>query len=308
MTHELHQPSDDFSRDQDRDLNRDLNPGVAAFRAAVGRAMDSTAPTPIRSRVQSLLRNAPGSRRHGVADSLAINDGATGPGGPGTGGTGTGGTGAGGTASSRKGSWTKGPAHPNAFAVAASLMLVAGAVLFGIFGPRIGTRIETTTATTVAEVAAVVVDEHEQCTVHDSCSMQRAPWRSPAEASRELSRLLHRELRIPDLESAGFSFCCGSQTTIPGAGAQSGHLLYCRMEGDSCAWLSVFVAPVETRYLASDSLGRTGPLDCGIHYYRFLAPNAGEIFYFCDGVVTWFVKPSDPADFEIVRHFFPDAF
>jgi hypothetical protein len=256
-------------------------PGEAAFRSALGRVMGGTAPAALRAEISESLRH-----RWTSPDTAET------------------------VPSQRRGSlaFAPAPTRPNALAVAASLLLVAGAVLFGIFGPRIGTQVAASSATTVAEVAAVVVSEHAQCTVHDTCGLQSAPWRSLSEAGRELSKLLARSVTAPNLEEAGFSFCCGGQTTIPGAGPQSGHLLYCRHDGNSCTWLSVFAAPVETRFIAADALGRTGPLDCTIHYYEFLAPGAGEVFYFCDGAVTWFVKPSDPTDFEIVRHFFPDSF
>ena len=203
--------------------------------------------------------------------------------------------------------WFDGPARANAMAVAASLMLVGGAVLFGIFGPRISDRPPIGSPDTpVTEVAERIGAVHQRCSAQRSCGGQDEPWRSAEEAQTYLTRRLRRPFLLPDLEAAGFSFCCGGPYCVPGACEEGAQLLYCRPDPDtgSCSWLSIFVAPVETPYLAFDPFGRTGPLQCGIDYS--MPPGCGEaMHYWCDGTVTWFVKADDDIDFAQLRTLFP---
>jgi len=205
-------------------------------------------------------------------------------------------------------SWWQGTRQANAFAVAASLLLVAGAVLFGIFGPRVVDRPGHGGGgdVPVTEVAETVVSEHESCAARGTCMAQDQPWRNLDAASEALSALIGHAVTAPNLDDAGYQFCCGGQSRVPGAGDRAGHLLYCRPDatGDNCSFLSIFVVPVETPYLAFDPFGRAGPLQCGIDY-SLLTGATGEIHYWCDGVATWFVKPSDPTDFDLVRRLFP---
>lgn len=202
-----------------------------------------------------------------------------------------------------------GPRRANWMAVAASLALVAGAVLLGVFGPRVPGRAPASGGpgnTPVTEVAKTMAVETASFGQHATCSTQDQPWRSLDEAERNLASLLRHPVSIPNLEKAGFNFCCGGPVCVPGACDRSGQLLYCRPSdsGEGCRWLSVFVAPVETRYLAFDPFGRTGPLECGINYSLSM-PAGGEMHYWCDGHVTWFVNPADEVDFAEVRGLFP---
>ncbi|MFO0873575.1 MAG: hypothetical protein U0575_06340 [Phycisphaerales bacterium] len=203
-------------------------------------------------------------------------------------------------------SFWEGPRRANWLAVAASLLLVCGAVLFGMFGPRVAERTGRGGDTPVTEVAATLASESEYSNTHATCSAQDQPWRSPDEAERNLASLLRRPVTIPNLESAGFNFCCGGPCCVPGACDRGGQLLYCRPSegGDGCRWLSIFVAPVETQYLAFDPFGRTGPLECGIHY-SLMMPAGGEMHYWCDGHVTWFVRAAEGIDFDEVQELFP---
>lgn len=206
----------------------------------------------------------------------------------------------------RSGSWFDGPQRANLFAVAASLMLVAGAVVFGIFGPRITDRPRGNSDTPVTEVAERMNAVHQRCSAQGTCGAQEEPWRSIEEAQAFMTRRLRRPLVVPDLESAGFSFCAGGPSCVPGACEHGAQLLYCRLQpgSDACSWLSVFVAPVETPYLAFDPFGRTGPLQCGIDY-SMVTPAGDSMHYWCDGVVTWFVKTDGDVDFDAIRTLFP---
>lgn len=197
-------------------------------------------------------------------------------------------------------------ARVNYGAVAASLALVAGAVIFGIFGPRVAERPPLPGNVSVAEVAARLMSEYAACSAAGTCSGQGQPWRSREEAQMELTRLLNRPVIVPDLEAAGFVFCSGGPSCVPGACERSAQLLYCRLDdsGDRCQWLSVHVVPVETPYLAYDPFGRSGPLQCGIDY-SLITSTGGEMHYWCDGVLTWFVTPGSEIEFDALRRAFP---
>lgn len=203
--------------------------------------------------------------------------------------------------------WFDGPRRANAFAVAASLALVAGAIAFGVFGPRISDRPSRGSADTpVSEVAERMTAAYDRCAAHGSCGAQGQPWTSAEEAGASLAALLGRPMIVPDLSALGFSFCSGGPFCVPGACDRGGHLLYCRLDerGEQCAWMSVLVAPVETPYLAFDPFGRSGPLQCGVDY-SLPTSGGGAMHYWCDGVSTWFVKTDVNVDFEQLRELFP---
>jgi len=245
-----------------------------AFRAALRRTMRADAPAELRGRVSAALRLELAKEREVI-----------------------------------RGHWLDGPRRANALAVAASLALVAGAVVFGIFGPRVSDRPRQVVADTpVTEVAERMSAVHQRCAAHGTCGAQQEPWRSAEEAQAYITRHLRRPLMVPNLEAAGFTFCCGGPSCVPGACEQGAQLLYCRVApgSDECSWLSVFVAPVETPYLAFDPFGRTGPLQCGIDY-SMVTPSGDSMYYWCDGVVTWFVKIDGEVSFDGLRPLFPTS-
>lgn len=255
------------------------------LRVALKRVMTTLAPSGLRERVVAALHD---ESSHGASDGAASGDGPLYTFG----------------ATQR---WFDGPRRANAFAVAASLALVAGAIAFGVFGPRISDRPARGSADTpVSEVAERMTAAYERCAAHGSCGAQAQPWKSAEEAQASLAALLGRPMIIPDLQSLGFNFCSGGPFCVPGACDRGGQLLYCRLDerGDQCAWMSVLVAPVETPYLAFDPFGRSGPLQCGVDYTLATA-SGGAMHYWCDGVSTWFVKTDVDVEFDSLRELFP---
>lgn len=257
------------------------------FRAALVRAVGTgAAPASVRERVQGLLRTE--LAEVPVAASAAAPPLRLVP-------------------ARRRSAFLAGPARASWLAVAATLMLVAGSVLFGIFGPRIRDRMPVQSEDTpVSEFAAAVDHQHGESAALGTCTAQPQPWHDIEEASQALTMLLGRAVNAPDLSAAGYEFCCGGGCYMPGSGTRSAHLLYCLpAEGEKCEFLSIFMAPVETPLTAVDSFGRAGRLECGVPY-TVASPNGGEMAYWCDGSITWFVKSSGPTDLDVLRRLFPE--
>ncbi|HMN96498.1 MAG TPA: hypothetical protein PKC43_08770 [Phycisphaerales bacterium] len=256
------------------------------LRAAVGRVTASTAPEALRARVESAIAAEFVEAEVAEASRLQREAGAW---------------------ASAEPLRARRPAGSRMSfgAVAASLALVGGAILFGIFGPRVAERPPLAANVSVIDVAARLMSEYAMCSAEGTCSAQDQPWRSREEAQVQLTRLLNRPIVVPDLEADGFTFCSGGPSCVPGSCERGAHLLYCRLDpaSDRCQWLSVFLVPVETPYMAFDPFGRAGPLQCGIDYS--LVTGSGAMHYWCDGVVTWFVTPGDEIDFDEIRRAFP---
>ncbi len=127
--------------------------------------------------------------------------------------------------------WWRSPTHANAFAVAASLTLVAGAVLFGIFGPEIDSRPVRGTIDIVAEAAAAVAQEHE-LTADDSAAAARSARFGTRElAAVELAEYLGGIGGVYDLTDLGYEFLGGDICSVPQC-ARGCHLIHRRISNE----------------------------------------------------------------------------
>ncbi len=142
-------------------------------------------------------------------------------------------------------SWLAGPRRANIFAVAASLMVVAGAVLWGIFGRTIDSHpgpVDLTPA-----LARFVADEHIRCADSSQVRANKAKFRTPAEVEAKLSRWLGAPLNArpmtDGLAKLGWGFTGGGYCGVPVA-ERSGHLIFTRDLPDvGPIMLSIFVIP-----------------------------------------------------------------
>jgi hypothetical protein len=142
--------------------------------------------------------------------------------------------------------WTHGGApRTNIFAIAATLALIGGAVLFGIFGNTIDDiPIQPAAVDLVAEVATVAGNEHDQFATDSELLQSQNAYRSVSMAEDELSKSLGSPVHIADLSSLGYEFCGAGPCILP-IDADSGHLVYRKRvpEGERSPMVSVFVFP-----------------------------------------------------------------
>lgn len=204
-----------------------------------------------------------------------------------------GGTSVGTAPTARRRGWFDGPRRANAFAVAASLLLVSGAVLFGIFGPRIAPRYGAVRDTLMTEVAEWIAAEHWRCVDEADYGRLKGRWRTVELAEENLTRAVGVPVCVPDLAQAGFEFMGAGPCRVPGASYQSGHLIYRRRSSRGDDLLSVFVVPGTVPYMVVDQYGRMAPLVPGMDHT--IQEAGGEMMYWTDGVRTWFAESLDPA-------------
>ncbi len=141
-------------------------------------------------------------------------------------------------------SWLAGPRRANIFAVAASLMVVTGAVLWGIFGRTIDSVPGPVDLTSPARFVA---DEHIRCADSSQVRANKAKFRTPAEVEAKLSRWLGAPLNArpmtDGLAKLGWDFTGGGYCGVPVA-ERSGHLIFTRDLPDvGPIMLSIFVIP-----------------------------------------------------------------
>jgi hypothetical protein len=142
--------------------------------------------------------------------------------------------------------WPHGGApRTNIFAIAATLALISGAVLFGIFGNTIDDiPIQPANVDLVAEVAIVAGSEHDQFATDSELLQAQNAYRSVSMAEDELSKSLGSPVHIADLSSLGYEFCGAGPCSLP-IDADSGHFVYRKTvpEGERSPMVSVFVFP-----------------------------------------------------------------
>lgn len=128
----------------------------------------------------------------------------------------------------RRRSWWQGPQRANVFAVAASLALVAGAVIFGVFGRPIDAwRPVVFDAATAA--AAAVAGEHADSATRGSALTRALPFATRDAATAGLAGPLGGSA-VADLEDLGYTFVGGAPCKVPRCELGC-HLVY-RRTGD----------------------------------------------------------------------------
>ena len=153
-------------------------------------------------------------------------------------------------------SWFHAPRRANIYAVAASLALVAGAVLFGIFGRPIDAWRRPQLVDLVADAVPFVATEHGRCADNGDARTNKATFRDPYLAAAELSSWLGATVSaVPltdRLNERGWEFFGGGYCGVP-ASKRSGHLIFTRdNKGSGPAILSVFVVRDDGGYSVWD--------------------------------------------------------
>ncbi|HWB20916.1 MAG TPA: hypothetical protein VG711_11490 [Phycisphaerales bacterium] len=135
------------------------------------------------------------------------------------------------------------------FAVAASLALVAGAVLFGIFGPRIDRVAPYASSNQPADLntqAAVFAnEEHDRFVSAKDLPVDLLCWKSADEAQTQIANWLGRpSFTIADLSDLGYEFKGACQSEFPGS-LRAARMIYGRTQAahHRRAFFSVFIVP-----------------------------------------------------------------
>ena len=129
------------------------------------------------------------------------------------------------------------PVQANAFAVAASLVLVVGAVLFGIFGQDIDT-VRGSRVDIAVETAVAVAGEHVTAV---SGPARAARYDTPQLAADGLDEYLGTAGCVYDLTDLGYTFVGGDTCDVPHCD-RGCHLVY-RRTGSQLGMVTLHVLP-----------------------------------------------------------------
>jgi anti-sigma factor RsiW len=148
----------------------------------------------------------------------------------------------------------RGPARANALAVAASLFIVIGAVVVGMFGDDLGIGLSSNRPRTpqtpdmqaITESAEQAIAEHDQCG-SDDVMRSRIKYLDAASIHAALDRRLGVPVPIFDLHEADLVLVGGGECAIQPQGDQAVHLTYAH-PGGTGGRLSIFMQPDAGRH------------------------------------------------------------
>jgi hypothetical protein len=144
--------------------------------------------------------------------------------------------------------------------IAASLALVAFAIVFGVYGPRVVDRGSPSVGTPLWEVVDTVVEHFDRFVSH--ASFRTADAIDTEAASKAMSELLHQAFTCPDLTGVEFAPIEPQMLRLPGA-SRSGATIYTRMAKDGLEYLCLAVAPYAEQYTMFSEFGRPELLPMG---------------------------------------------
>lgn len=141
--------------------------------------------------------------------------------------------------------WFEGPRRANIFAVAATLAIVAGAVLFGIFGQPIDKFRPNPATDVITDSSLFVAGEHDRC-VNDEASLnQKIKYTNPVAAYQFISTHLDTiSIPVIDLSAFGYEFVGAGPCGVPSA-ERSAHVMFRKLNSDKDMppMVSIFMVP-----------------------------------------------------------------
>lgn len=184
--------------------------------------------------------------------------------------------------------WFRDPRRANVFAVAASLFLVAGAVLFGIFGPPIDRQLGMQVAPEQAiEAAASVAYEHVAATTNREPISRMIAYDSRTEAKLALEQYLKTSLRVFDLQAAGYDFVGAKKCKVPHC-ERSCHFLY-RRKGGGPGMVSLHVVPDLGQFELGEGESLNGELPWASARFPRNPDCPQDVIMFSDGKLAYLV-------------------
>lgn len=130
----------------------------------------------------------------------------------------------------------------NFFAIAATLAVIGGAVLFGIFGRTIDDMGQRVTGDLISDAATFIDHEHTVTARSVKSSPEHATQDMLTEVGVALSQWLGTPVTVFDLHPAGYEFVSATHSGMP-VPAKSAHLIYRKIvePGQRAPLLSVFI-------------------------------------------------------------------
>ncbi|MFM1831161.1 MAG: hypothetical protein RLZZ558_1501 [Planctomycetota bacterium] len=155
----------------------------------------------------------------------------------------------------------RGAFHPrvSVTAIVLSTVLVAGAVLFGIFGPPVASRLTHGGGVPLSEVLDAAADLRFRVIV-DAMSDNDPEPLDPQEARGLIRQHMGASMAPPDLAAADFRLRRVVSVALPGSPYRSCALVYRRNTPGAEAWITLFLAVDDGQYVTFDALGRPRPM------------------------------------------------
>lgn len=164
---------------------------------------------------------------------------------------------------------SRGTAQPSALAIALCMLIVAGAVLFGIFGPGIAQRSQLGGRVTLGELVAAAAALGDG--FHANALRSRVPSLDGADrtddaGSREsvehaIRSALGTETTVPDLSPHRFSIASSGAVALRNERPDAFAIFY--LAADRRRSVTLVLAPDDGRAFIFDDFGRPIPLDPG---------------------------------------------
>lgn len=180
-------------------------------------------------------------------------------------------------------------------AVAAVLALIAGAVLFGIYGRTIDDVPVQRGVDVVGNVAQYIDKEHGECTTSLEHIQKQSTFHTLSDAEVGLTEALGAPVQAFDLSALGYDFVGAGQCEVPLDEQPSGHLMYRKtVNGRPGPMVSVFIAPVR---------GCCKGICSGMQPGDWAAAKASckrRVLYSTDGKLVYFLVCCDDRDLPAV--------
>ena len=187
------------------------------------------------------------------------------------------------------------PQRASIAAMAAVLALIAGAVLFGIYGRAIDDVPVQRGVDVVGNVAQYIDKEHGECTTSLEHIQQQSSFHTISEAEVGLTEALGAPVQAFDLSELGYDFVGAGRCEVPLDEQPSGHLMYRKtVNGKPGAMVSVFIAPVR---------GSCKGICSGMKAGDWAAAKASckrRVLYSTDGKLVYFLVCCDDRDLPAV--------
>jgi anti-sigma factor RsiW len=181
----------------------------------------------------------------------------------------------------------EGPSRANIYAVAATLAIIAGAILFGIFGRSIDEQAAPPAVSDVVDSAEFVSAEHTRCATSDERQARKFQMTAQEQVAAEMAAYLGvAALPDIDLSALGYAFVGGGPCMVPHA-IRSAHLMYRRDaagENGLYPMISVFMVPDQGQFDANTPLsqapGTWQSCDGAAMEHKVLCASDGQVAYF----------------------------
>lgn len=198
------------------------------------------------------------------------------------------------------------PHRISKFAVGFALLTVFGAVVFGIYGPKIADRLTLLGGVPLGEVVEAAANLRLKAIFLSQRDKQETSL-NQSEQNAELSRLLGRTYHLPNLADAGYQLKQVSPASLPGAPFRAAELVYQSTTPDNQKWLVLYLAADDGQFLTFDELGRThqfAPDNVVWEDISTSSEDASLILIWSDGQILYLACVEDDDEAEKLRPHF----